>query len=284
MRVGFIGLGRMGGPMATNLVKAGNQVVGYDPFLTAAAASRLQQNGVSLCRSLADLFASEVTFNMLPDDTSTLETIESEPGLLQSAAAGHIHVIMGTVSPKTVRFTAELAASSSITVIDSPVSGSVSLAASAEITTMTGGSPEVFAKVRPLLAAMTRAQVHVGPTGTGATMKLALNAVLAVYNQAVAEGLSLAQKNGVDVARAYDIFENSVISTPYLTYKRDHFIRPEETEVAMPLSLLLKDVRLASSIAEDLELSLIDAARQELETAAERGSGHHDMASVRQHR
>ncbi|MEJ3657950.1 NAD(P)-binding domain-containing protein [Actinomycetes bacterium KLBMP 9759] len=266
--IGFAGLGRMGRPMARNLELAGHAVLVHDPALTGERAG-----------SVAELAAAPLSISMLPDGDTTRELVDE---LVATAGAGHLHVIMGTVGPAVVRDLAAAAHANGVHVIDAPVSGSVGLAESAGITTMVGATEEQFARVRPVLAAMTSAQHHTGPVGSGSAAKLAVNTVLAALNHGIAEGLLLAEAGGLDAATFYDVLLTSAAAAPYVHYKRDTFLCPGSTAVAAPVSLIRKDVHLALRMANENGLSLpgTRTVAGVLDVAVEAGMGERDMAEV----
>jgi 3-hydroxyisobutyrate dehydrogenase-like beta-hydroxyacid dehydrogenase/ketosteroid isomerase-like protein len=282
--IGFAGLGRMGRPMARNLARAGHEVLAYDPVLAASAADPdLAADGVRLVRSVADLAAAPMTISMLPDGRTTRELVTGRDGLCAAGVAdGHIHVVMGTVGPTLVREVAAAAAERGVQVVDAPVSGSVSLADAAQITTMVGSSEEQFARVSPVLAAMTKMQYHTGPVGSGSTAKLAVNAVLAALNQGIAEGMLLAEAGGLDGEVFYEVLRTSAAGAPYVGYKSDAFLAPAETAVSAPVSLIHKDVSLALELAAEQRLTLpgSDAVVGVLDHATAAGLGEADMAQV----
>jgi len=282
--IGFAGLGRMGRPMARNLARAGHEVVAYDPVLAASAADPdLAAHGVRLVRSVADLAAAPMTISMLPDGRTTRELVTGRDGLCTAGVAdGHLHVVMGTVGPTLVREVAAAAAERGVQVVDAPVSGSVSLADAAQITTMVGSSEEQFARVSPVLAAMTKMQYHTGPVGSGSTAKLAVNAVLAALNQGIAEGMLLAEAGGLDGAVFYEVLRTSAAGAPYVGYKSDAFLAPAETAVSAPVSLIHKDVSLALDLAAEQRLTLpgAEAVVGVLDQATAAGLGEADMAQV----
>ncbi|GAA3065433.1 hypothetical protein GCM10010464_32220 [Pseudonocardia yunnanensis] len=284
MLIGFAGLGRMGRPMARNLARAGHEVLAYDPVLAAAADDPdLAADGVRLVRAVADLAAAPMTISMLPDGHTTREFVTGRNGLCTTGIAdGHLHVIMGTVGPTLVREVAAAAAEYGVQVVDAPVSGSVSLADAAQITTMIGSTEEQFARVSPVLAAMTKMQYHTGPVGSGSTAKLAVNAVLATLNQGVAEGILLAEAGGLDTAVFYEVLSTSAAGAPYVGYKSDAFLAPAETAVSAPVSLIHKDVSLALDLAAEQRLTLpgSEAVVGVLGQATAAGLGEADMAEV----
>jgi 3-hydroxyisobutyrate dehydrogenase-like beta-hydroxyacid dehydrogenase len=283
MQVGFAGLGRMGRPMARHLALAGHRVVGYDPAVPAGAVPpELAVAGVEVVEDASRLAATEVSVSMLPDAAATESLLLGEHGILAHCGPSHVHVVMGTVGAAAVRALADEARAAGVALVDAPVSGSVSMAETATITAMVGAEPEVFAAVRPLLAAMTRAQFHTGPVGSGSAAKLATNLVLASLNQALAEGLLVAAADGLDPAVFYDVLESSAVAAPYVSYKRESFLSPETADVAFPISLLQKDVGLGLELAREhhLDLPVAITVGRVLEEAREGGLADRDMAEV----
>lgn len=283
MHVGFAGLGRMGRPMARHLALAGHRVVGYDPAVASGAVPpELEAAGVEVVEDGSRLAETEVSVSMLPDADATESLLFGERGLLAHCGPSHVHVVMGTVGADAVRTLAKRARVAGVAFADAPVSGSVSMAEAATLTAMVGAEPEVFAAVRPLLAAMTRAQFHTGPVGSGSAAKLAVNLALASLNQAIGEALVVASADGLDPEVFYDVLEASAVAPPYVAYKRETFLRPDSTDVAFPVSLLQKDVGLGLELARQhhLELPVATTVGHVLEDARQAGLSDHDMAEV----
>ncbi|WP_037363129.1 NAD(P)-dependent oxidoreductase [Amycolatopsis orientalis] len=266
MLIGFAGLGRMGRPMAARLARAGHTVLAYDPGLAAAPENLIV---VDAAERLAE---APLSFSMLPDGATTRDLVLHG---LSGAGPGHLHVVMGTVGPALVR---ELAAGA-VELADAPVSGSVSMAETGQITTMVGGTVAQFERLRPVLAAMTAAQVHTGPVGSGSAAKLAVNTVLAAVNQGVAEGLLVAEAGGLDLKLFYDVLRTSAAGAPYVGYKEEAFLSPASAGVAAPVSLLRKDLGLALDLA-GRHLPGAEASRAVLDDAIAAGLGDEDMAQV----
>jgi 3-hydroxyisobutyrate dehydrogenase-like beta-hydroxyacid dehydrogenase len=268
--IGFAGLGRMGRPMARNLARAGHTVLGHDPEVDDVP------EGVVRVGTEAELAGAPVSISILPDGATTRALVR---GGLAGADPAHLHVVMGTVGPELVR---ELAATARVQVADAPVSGSVSLAETAAITAMVGGTDEQFARLRPVLAAMTSAQFHTGPVGSGSAAKLAVNAVLAALSEAVAEGLLVAEAGELDLAVFYEVLRNSAAGAPYVGYKEQAFLSPASAGVAAPVSLIRKDLGLALALARTRGLSLpaAEASYAVLSEASAAGLAEQDMAQV----
>lgn len=283
MHVGFAGIGRMGRPMARHLANAGHRVVGYDPAIPAdAVPEELRLPGVELTDDPTRLAETEISVSMLPDAAATERLLFGTHGLLAHCKPSHVHVVMGTVGAAAVRALAGKAHAAGVQFADAPVSGSVSMAEAATLTAMVGAEPEIFAAVRPVLAAMTRAQFHTGPVGSGSAAKLAVNLTLASLNQAVAEALVVATADGLDPEVFYDVLEASAVAAPYVSYKRETFLRPDSAGVAFPISLLHKDVGLGLELAHQhrLELPVATTVGRVLDDARGSGLSDLDMAEV----
>ena len=284
MKIGFAGLGRMGSPMAARLAAGGHTVVAYDIAVRCdhPVVDTLQHNLIKLVRTPADLAAADISISMLPHAESTSTVLFGSDGIIPAAAEGHIHVVMGTIGPSTVIEFARRAATTGVAIVDSPVSGSVKLAETGQLTGMVGADPETFERVQPMLALMTSTQLHVGAVGSGSAVKVALNTALAALNQAIAEALLIAEAGGVRPADFYRVLQASAVGAPYVDYKREHFLDAAHSGVAFTLELLSKDVTLALDLAAEHHLNLPQARSIAtiLGQALEAELGHRDIAAV----
>lgn len=283
MNIGFAGIGRMGAHMVRRLLEAGHSVTAYDLYLSADSLPEGLE-AVTVASGPSDLARADVSLSMLPDAAATDDVLFGEGGIVPAAASGHLHVVMGTVGPTAVREFVSRAASAGVAVVDAPVSGSVSLAETGQINTMVGADADQFRRLQPVLAAMTKAQFHTGPVGTASVAKLAVNSVLASLNQGIAEALVLAEADGLDASTFYEVLGSSAVAAPYVGYKREHFLNPDEAGVAFPLSLLRKDVGLGLELARTHGLDLPQAVTvgNVLDRALDAGLGEKDMAAVRE--
>jgi 3-hydroxyisobutyrate dehydrogenase-like beta-hydroxyacid dehydrogenase len=189
---------------------------------------------------------------------------------------------MSTTGPAAAREIAAEAARHGADFLDAPVSGSTVLAEQGTLTTMAGGPAEVFERVRPVLAAFTARQLHLGPSGAGAAMKLAVNIMIAATNQAVAEALALAADAGITPASAYETLTVSAVSSPFLGYKREAYLTDGDAPVAFTAALMAKDLELALSLAAaaGLPLPVATAARRSLDDACAAGFADADFSCV----
>lgn len=243
LRVGFIGLGRMGGRMAGRLVETGREVVVHNR--SVEATTDLVAAGAQLATSPADLAArSDVVITMLSGPPAVRDVVSGRGGVLRAAAAGVVVVDMSTIGPTVARELALEAAAADVTFLDAPVSGSTAAAEAGTLGCVVGGDADAFDHVRPVLEDLASTVRYVGGPGTGAAVKLSLNLVLASLNQAIAESLALGEAEGVDAATILDCLEMSAVSSPYLKYKRDAILALGAADVAFTIGGLRKDVGL----------------------------------------
>jgi 3-hydroxyisobutyrate dehydrogenase len=281
VRVGFAGLGRMGAPMAARIAAHGFPLTVWNR--TAARVEAPAAHGARVAGTLPEVAAgSGVVITMLSDGAAAREVWAGPGGLLEACAPGTIGIDMSTTGPRAAREIAARAAAAGVRFLDAPVSGSVALAGQGALTTMAGGDPCALAKALPVLQAITAKQLHLGPPGAGAAMKLAVNIMIAAANQAVAEALALAAQAGIDPRDAYEALTASAVSSPFLRYKREAYLEPGDAPVSFTTALMAKDLQLALEIAGEaaLPLTLAGAAKESLDRACAAGFGDADFACV----
>jgi 3-hydroxyisobutyrate dehydrogenase len=197
VKIGFIGLGNMGNPMARNLVKAGHAVKGYD--VIPALVDRAVSQGVARATSVADCVAgSEVVVTMLPSSPHVRSVYENEAGVLATAKPGMLLIDSSTIDPLTAREVAFDALAKGLAMVDAPVSGGTAGAEAGTLTFMVGGEAKDFEAARPVLTCMGRNLVHCGASGNGQVAKICNNMMLAIEMIATSEGMTLAAKLGMD--------------------------------------------------------------------------------------
>jgi 3-hydroxyisobutyrate dehydrogenase-like beta-hydroxyacid dehydrogenase len=278
-RVGFVGLGHMGGNMAARFLAAGYPV--YGEQRTREGAEELIERGLRWCdtpRAVAE--ASDVVFTSVPDDQA-LETVASgADGILAGLGAGKTWVDVSTVSPEVSRDLAARAREQGASMLDAPVSGSVPQVQAGTLTIMVGGDEASYREVEPLLRELGTPN-YVGDNGQGLALKLAINISLAVQMLAFAEGLLLAERSGVDRQRALDIMEASPIGSPMLRARASIILDPPE-EAWFDLRFMHKDIELALETARKLEIPLPTAERADevLEKAEALGYERRDLAAL----
>jgi 2-hydroxy-3-oxopropionate reductase len=199
-RIGFIGLGIMGRPMAAHLVKAGYEVTVWNR--TQSKATELVKAGAHQGASPTDVAArSDITITMVADTPDVREVILGPTGVMEGARRGSVVVDMSTISPTATREIARALADRDVEMLDAPVSGGERGAVEATLSIMVGGKPEVFERVLPVFQKLGRNIVHLGDNGAGQVTKACNQLVLSLTLLGVAEALTLARKAGVDPAK-----------------------------------------------------------------------------------
>lgn len=280
--VGLVGIGRMGTAMARALARAGLPLVLHNrtPAPAEALAAEL---GAGIAGSPAEVAArADIVLTMLADDEAVREVYLGRGGLVAGVRAGTVLVDLSTVMPETVRSLEGPVRDAGAAMLDAPVSGSTSSAETGQLTLMIGGEAADLERARPALEPLARTIFHVGPLGSGAAMKLAVNTVVFGLNGALAEGLVLAEAAGIPSALAYDVIASSAVGAPFVAYKRQAFLDPAGTPVAFALDLAAKDLRLISTLAASLGIELPQAAINLglIRSAARGGRGDRDFSAV----
>jgi 3-hydroxyisobutyrate dehydrogenase-like beta-hydroxyacid dehydrogenase len=268
--------------MARAITKAGFDLVVQNRTRDRAAAVSAEV-GCRVVDTPAEAAAvSDVTITMLADDAAVQGAYEGPDGLLEGAHPGGVLVDMSTVRPDTIVAFADRARATGSGILDAPVSGSVHLAEAGSLTLMVGGEAMDLERARPALEALSKTIFHMGPLGTGAAMKLAVNAVIFGLNGALSEGLVLAEAAGIDRTLAYDVIAAGAAGAPYVGYKRAAFVEPERTPVAFSLDLTDKDLGLITAYAAALGVELPQTAinRALVREASAGGRGSKDFSTV----
>jgi 3-hydroxyisobutyrate dehydrogenase-like beta-hydroxyacid dehydrogenase len=272
--VAIVGTGRMGSAMARAISRAGLPLVLQNRTRgTAEALATELGGGPRVVDTPAEAAAAaDVAITMVSDDAAVLATFGGADGMAAGAGSGHVLIDMSTVVPDTIRSIEADVRARGAGLLDAPVSGSVQLAEAGKLTLMVGGEPEDLDRARFALEALSSTIFHLGPLGSGAAMKLAVNTVIFGLNGALAEGLVLAESAGIERALAYDVFAASAVGAPYVGYKRGAFLDPEGTPTAFALRLAEKDLRLITGFAERLGVEMPQAhANLDLVRAASTG-------------
>ena len=249
MRVGFVGLGTMGAPMASNIARAGFPLTVWNR--TASKTASLAALGAAVAPSPAALATgADVIVSMVSDGAALLDLYTGAGRVAASLGPGAICVDMSTVGPDESREVAAAVTAAGGRFVDAPVSGSVALATSAGLTIMAGGAVEDVDAVRPVLDAMGSRVFHMGAVGTGTTIKLAVNSIVYGLSEALCEALVLAEHAGIERRLAYDVFAASAVGSPFMAYRQQAFLAPGSVPVAFRMVLARKDLDLALALAE----------------------------------
>jgi 3-hydroxyisobutyrate dehydrogenase-like beta-hydroxyacid dehydrogenase len=279
-RLGYVGLGAMGGLMAERLMTKGHTVTGYNR--TRSKAQGLIDKGMRWADSPREVAEASDAIFVMVTNSAALEAVAHGPdGLLAGLGAGKLLIDMSTVSPAVSRALAAKVRSTGAAMVDAPVSGSVITLQQGKLSVMVGGEASTFERVKPLLEDVGPRVTHVGPNGLALSMKIAINLSLAVQMLAFSEGVLLAEKSGIPREVAVDVMTHSVIGSPMVQY-RGPFVLNMPDEAWFDVNMMQKDMLLALEMGRQLDVPLpTTAVTNEMLTAA-RGMGlaHHDFAIV----
>lgn len=217
-RIGFIGLGVMGQPMALNLMRAGHSLMVYDVRLPAI--EKVTAEGAIKATSPVHVGQScDVIFTMLPDSPHVEEVVRGHSGILKEAAKGTIIVDMSSIAPAMAVSLAESASARGIHLLDAPVSGGEPKAIDGTLSIMVGGEEEIFKKVEPLLLIMGASALYMGGAGSGNITKLANQIMVALHLAAVSEAMVFAEKAGVDTEKVFHAIKGGLAGSQVLNAK-----------------------------------------------------------------
>jgi len=274
MRVGFLGLGRMGLPMISHIGAAGNDVIGYD---TDDAACRRARESEAVVADTAAAFADrDVVCSSLPDTAAVEQAYAGPGGIFDVVAAGTVCVDLSTISVAASRALADAGRERGIGFLDAPVSGTSTHAAAGTLAVMVGGASADLYLVRPVLDCFSGSVDHVGPNGAGLLLKLVTNRLLTVHLAAIAEAVLEMEAAGLDVAQGLDIVRRGAVPK-LLDYKAAPLANRDFTPL-FTVDLMRKDLRLAGEVLPGFRLATL--AREILEEAGERGHGADDVAAL----
>jgi 3-hydroxyisobutyrate dehydrogenase len=245
-KIGWIGLGTMGIPMANSLVNAGYELTVYNRNATKTVT--LQQQGAAVSTSPASLIAGvDIVIIMVTDDKAIQEIFQGEQGLLAAQVQGKTIINMSTVSPAISIQMEALCTEQGNHYLDAPVSGSVKQATEATLVIIAGGNLEAFEAVRPILESIGKLVIRFGEIGAGNRVKLIVNTLLAIQAQALAEAMSFAQDLQVDQAELMNVLNNSALGSPFIKIKGEAIVS-DNFKPAFSLNNIVKDLKLAQDI------------------------------------
>ncbi len=277
-KIGFIGLGNMGLPMAKNLIKAGYELQVYNR--TAAKADELNQDKITICET-PEAAASNVMFivSMLSEDSILEEAVTGEHGLLKSIAKDAVHISMSTISPETSVKLSELHQQNGSYYLSAPVFGRPEAAAAQKLWVCVSGNTSIKEASKPILEAMSQGIFDFGEeAGKANVVKIAGNFMIMASMEMMAEAFTLGEKNGIDPKQMADFFGSTLFNAPiYQNYGK--LIAGKSYEpVGFKAKLGYKDARLALSLSQKSEMPMPFAAavHNRLLTAIAKGWGDRD--------
>ena len=278
--LGLIGLGIMGRPMARNLLAAGYSLVvhdvdraGVDALVAEGAAAGTSPRGVAE--------ATDVLITMLPDSPQVREVYLGPDGAFEALRPGWLAIDMSSISPSTARDLAAQAAAGGAEMLDAPVSGGDKGAIAGTLSIMVGGTEAAYARALPILSAMGKTIVHVGPAGAGQVVKVCNQVVVGVVIEAVSEALVLGAKAGVDPAKIADVLQGGLAATKVLELRRENMLTGH-FDPGFRIRLHRKDLKNAMELGAEVEVALPAAAlvEQLMRAAAAAGRADYDHSGL----
>ena len=279
MKVGLVGLGRMGSAIAQRLGERGCEVIAWDQNSKAMAAQGNRVHAVGSPRAVAE--SADVVLSIITEDKGVRRVFTGADGFLAANVAGKLFVEMSTLQPATHRELAPQVAARGARLIDSPVLGSIPTVREGKLVALVGGEADDVARARSVLDHLTRRVAHLGPNGAGCAMKLAVNLGMAVYLQALAESLALGTSEGLGIDQMLDIFSDAVTATPWLKGKLP-VLRGEPSDITLDIRTMRKDVlsAIATGARNGVAMPATSGALASLAAAVAGGWGEKDLAEV----
>ena len=244
IKTGWIGLGTMGSPMCSQLINAGYPITIYNRSKDKEDALKALGASTALTPALV-MEESNIIFIMVSDDDAINEIFGGDSGLLAARVTGRIIINMSSVSPVISKKYSELCKQSGNRYLDAPVSGSLKQALEAQLVIMVGGEASIFNIAKPLLECLGKLVMHIGDTGTGNTAKLAINTLLGIQAQGLAEAVVFAKNNGIESTDLLTLINDSALASPFVKIKGDAIIANNFTP-AFALKHIVKDLGLAA--------------------------------------
>jgi 2-hydroxy-3-oxopropionate reductase len=247
--IAFIGLGIMGSPMAVHLARAGNDVVGYNrsPEKTGPLVDAGGRAAGSVAEAVAD---ADVVAVMVPDSPDVEEVLAGEGGVFENARPGALVIDFSSIRPDVTVALAKAAAEKGLALLDAPVSGGEAGAKNAALSIMVGGASDDFERARPILDAVGRTVVHVGPSGSGQTVKAANQLIVAANIEVLAEALVFLEAYGVDTDAALEVLGGGLAGSKVLDQKKDNMLT-RSFQPGFRVDLHHKDLGIVTSAARE---------------------------------
>lgn len=281
MKIGFIGLGAMGGPMAKNLIEAGYDVAVKD--INQEKLNEMKALGGRVFASDRELFESvDILFTSLPNGAIVESTFTGDEGALANLKSGSIVVDLSSIEPIRTKKLSQMAKDKGIDYLDCPVSGGVGGAEKGTLTVMVGGDKETFSKVEEFLKVIGEKIYYIGESGSGQAIKMINNMLLAINTSALCEALVLGQMNGLKLETMQEIIAVSSGMSYSAINKLPNFILKENYEPGFAIDLQYKDLGLAleTGRAMSLPLPMANASSLTYEMAKAKGLGRSDITAL----
>jgi 2-hydroxy-3-oxopropionate reductase len=280
-KIGFVGLGIMGKPMAKNLIKAGHELVIHND---SGAADELKEEGAEGADSHQAIAEQcGIVITCLPASAQVEEVYTGDEGLLAGAGDGDLLVDMSTISPMVTKEIARAANEAGVKTLDAPISGGEPKAVSGELSIMVGGEEEDFERAKPLFEAMGT-PVHVGEAGSGQIVKACNQIIVGIVLEGVSEALVLGSKAGVDPAKLIEAVSGGLAGTKVMDQKKDNWLE-HDFDPGFRIELHHKDLGIALATAREVGVplpvtALVDQMLQELQVKDRGGMDHSALLTV----
>jgi 2-hydroxy-3-oxopropionate reductase len=278
--IAFIGLGIMGSPMAVHLARAGNDVVGYNrsPDKTGPRVEAGGRAAASVAEAVAD---ADVVAVMVPDSPDVEEVLAGEGGVFENARSGTLVVDFSSIRPDVTVGLAKAAQDKGLALLDAPVSGGEAGAKNAALSIMVGGASSDFDRARPILDAVGKTVVHVGPSGSGQTVKAANQLIVAANIEVLAEALVFLEAYGVDTDAALEVLGGGLAGSKVLDQKKDNMLK-RSFEPGFRVELHHQDLGIVTSAAREagVIVPLGAVVAQLMASAKARGDGALDHSAL----
>jgi 3-hydroxyisobutyrate dehydrogenase len=246
-RLGFVGIGYMGRPIARRLLESGFKLTAYDRDKNKAA--ELVRYGGTVAKSVSEAASNcNIMLSCLPSDEAVLEIYRGPDGVFAHAHPGSVVLDMSTVSPETSQELSRLGQEHRVEVLDVTISGSTPLAENGLLTLFAGGSKERFDSAESIFRVIARKYFYLGPNGSGATMKLVVNTLLGIGMQAIAEGVALGEKAGLERKRLLEVLSETAVVAPAHLGKLERAMKGDYSP-QFPIRLMNKDFGLILDLA-----------------------------------
>ncbi|KGE19018.1 NAD(P)-dependent oxidoreductase [Paenibacillus wynnii] len=279
-QIGFIGLGTMGAPMASNILRAGYQVTVYNR--TASKCEPLISEGAKTASTPhAAAEGKDVIITMISNDDSIREVFYGKDGILEALKPGAVVIDSSTISTGLVREIAAAVADHGGQFLDAPVTGSKPAAIEGTLVFMVGGNADVIESTRDIFDTLGKKLLHMGENGSGAAAKLAHNAMVGIHNVALAEGFAIAVKSGVPADKFLELVMNGSAGSKQAELKGRKIIENDFTN-QFSLALMLKDLKLASALSDSTSVPspMLGLAKSMFQAGFNQGYGDEDLSAV----
>lgn len=280
MKLGFIGLGVMGRPMALNLMKGGHEMALY--ARRAASAEPLVAKGARMCATPREVAArAEVVFTMVTTSSDVEEVVLGDDGIIHGARHGSVVVDMETIAPAAARSIAQALEAKGVDMLDAPVSGGPMGAEQATLSIMVGGKPAVYERVKPLFECLGKTLAYMGDHGAGQVTKACNQLALLVTAQASAEALALARACGLDPARVREVMMGGIAASRVLELFGRRMVE-RDFAAGIEARLYHKDLAIVLALAHERGIALPAAAltMQNINALVGRGEGRSDLSTL----